>query len=133
MRRFLSIAVLILIVFLGFFIYWNFYNSYSTGEREGKLFKFSLKGNVFKTYEAEMLLPGSRAGSTGFQNNFFYFSVTNDSIAKVLMNAEGKDITVHYTQYRMSLPWRGDNYNDKNSDKGQYIADQLISVKESTY
>ncbi len=133
MQKFLRLAFLILIVVLGFTFYWNYFNVYSEGERVGKLFKFSLKGNIFKTYEAEMLMPGSKAGSTGFQNNFFYFSVPNDSLAKVLMSAQGKEVTIHYQQFRHSLPWRGDNYNDKNSDKGQYIADKLIMMKDATY
>ncbi len=133
MRKFLNIGLILLMVSLLFAFYWNYFNVYSEGERVGKLFKVSLKGNVFKTYEAEMLMPGSKIGTQGFQNNFFYFSIPSDSLAKVLMNSQGKQVSIHYVQFRNSLPWRGDNYNEKNTDKGQYIADKLIAVKDTDF
>ncbi len=133
MRKILNIVFIAVFVILAFTIYWNYYNVYSEGDRVGKLLKVSLKGNIFKTYEAEMLQPGSKAGSTGFQNNFFYFSIPNDSLAKTFTDAQGKEITLHYVQYRNSLPWRGDNYNDRNADKGQYITTQLIKVANPSF
>lgn len=129
MRKFLNRALFILVVLLGLAFYWFYYNVYSDGQRNGTLVKFSRKGDIFKTYEGQILLPGSSPNKAGFNNNYFYFSVDNDSVANILMNAEGKDVTVHYKQYRKSLPWRGFNYNGQNSDNGQYIADKLISVQ----
>ncbi len=131
-RKFLWGFTLITLVLLGLFGYWFYYNSKSDGTRVGKLFKFSRKGDVFKTFEGEMLLPGSRLGSGGFQNNFFYFSVTNDSIAAMLEKSQGKEVEVHYTQYRKNLPWRGENNDAKNQENGQYIVDKVTAVREAT-
>jgi hypothetical protein len=38
----------------------------------------------------------------------FYFSVRSDSIATLLKNLQDQCVQVSYTQYRASLPWRGD-------------------------
>jgi hypothetical protein len=47
----------------------------------------------------------------------FLFSVSDISLASKLNNALGKNIKVHYVQYRKCLPWRGENYNVKNNEK----------------
>ena len=51
MKRILLIVLGLLLVGVGY-TYWNYYNSFSDGYREGMLYKFSRKGNFFKTYEA---------------------------------------------------------------------------------
>ena len=35
-----------------------------------------------------------------------------------------------YTQYRRSLPWRGDNYSNDNQARGQYMVDGISDVKD---
>jgi hypothetical protein len=131
-RRFLWRFLLFSILIIAAMVYWFYYNSKSDGTRVGKLFKFSRKGDIFKTFEGEILLPGSRLGSGGFQNNFFYFSVTNDSIARMLEKSQGKEIEVHYIQYRKNLPWRGENNDSKNQESGQYIVDKVTAIREAS-
>jgi hypothetical protein len=134
MRKFLTYLVIILLIAGIGMGYWFYYNDYSDGTRVGKLYKFSHKGNIFKTYEGEMMLPGFKSVQPGAINaNFFYFSVTDKAIADTLDKVQGKEIEIHYTQYRKSLPWRGDNYDDKNSDRGQYIVDKIIAVREPSF
>ena len=95
----------ILLILAGIFsIYWFFFNSYSNGERTGILIKITHKGNVFKTDEGEMWLSCRQMTNP----EKFFFSVTNDSITTVLKNLQDECIQVTYTQYRASLPWRGD-------------------------
>ena len=102
--------------------------------REGYFQKFSRKGNIFKTYEGEFVLEGfgTRGAQRGnnFSANYFYFSVIDEQIADSLEKSIGKMVKVHYTQYLRSLPWRGDNYNAKNQEKGQYIVDRIELVTE---
>ncbi len=95
--------------FISFLVYWNYYNTYSEGNRSGILQKFSKKGNIFKTYEGELIMSSitSTSNSTLASEKFF-FSVNDDSIAKVLFNLEGKRVTLHYEQKRGHLPWNGD-------------------------
>ncbi len=87
-----------------FCIYWFFYNSYSNGERTGILIKITHKGNLFKTDEGEMWLSCRQMTNP----EKFYFSVTNDSIYVTLKNLQDECVQLTYTQYRASLPWRGD-------------------------
>jgi len=126
--RFLSIFLLFLFLCLGGFIYWNYFFVYSDGYREGVLNKFSTKGTLFKTNEGELLMPGVVPTMNQLSNNFFYFSSVDPEVTKDLNDAIGKKIKVHYKQFNSSLPWRGDAYEEKNKDKGQYIVDRVEIV-----
>jgi hypothetical protein len=134
MRKTIFIIILILLVVSTSYVYWFYYRSYSDGFREGYFQKFSRKGNLFKTYEGELVLEGfgSRGlpKGTNFSANYFCFSVVDEKIADSLENCIGKTIKVHYTQYLRSLPWRGDNNDVKNQEKGQYIVDRIALVTE---
>jgi hypothetical protein len=89
---------------LAFCVYWFFFNSYSKGERTGVLIKISHKGNIFKTNEGEMWLSCRQMTNP----EKFFFSVKSDSIATLLKNLQDQCLQITYTQYRASLPWRGD-------------------------
>lgn len=114
-------------------MWFYYYNIYSEGSRYGMLKKFSRKGNIFKTYEGEIvILDLFSNGMKGSSSNTFYFSVADPKVANdlqaILDNGESKFITVHYLQYRKNLPWRGENYNGRNGDEnvGQYIVDKVV-------
>ncbi len=112
MRKFLTWGVVILIVILPLLIYWSYFNTYSEGNRSGTLQKFSKKGNIFKTYEGELIMSSiASTNNVTLASEKFYFSVRKDSIAKTMFDLEGKHVTVHYEQKRNHLPWFGDtNY-----------------------
>lgn len=132
MRKIIVFTVLALLLIIGGYIYWNYYKSYDDGRREGVLYSFSRKGDIFKTYEGVILQPGLRsARSGGLNTNEFHFSVTDEGVADSLQRCLGKQILVHYNQYRKSLPWRGENNNNDNKEKGQYIVDNILAVKEA--
>ena len=132
MKKFIFLFVLLLILFATGYVYWFYYNAYSDGSRDGLLIKCSRKGNIFKTYEGEMIQPGLRSVQGGSINsNNFYFSVTDIALADSLDKVSSKTVKVHYIQYRKSLPWRGDNYNGRNQENGQYIVDRIISVSDT--
>lgn len=116
-RKFMRWFFFLLILCLGAFGYWKYFYTYSDGYRSGLLQKFSHKGNVFKTYEGELIMSSvtSTAG-VGIASEKFFFSVTNDSIAKALQSYEGKKVRLHYEQKNGTLPWRGES---------QYIVDGL--------
>ncbi len=112
MKKVLLWGSLIILIVLSFLVYWRYYNTYSEGNRSGTLQKFSKKGNVFKTYEGELIMSSiTSTSSTTIASEKFYFSVKDDSIANVLFNLEGKHVTLHYEQKRSHLPWNGEtNY-----------------------
>lgn len=105
-RRFLFILVVVLLM-LG---YWKFFITYSDGYRSGLLQKLSHKGNIFKTYEGELVQRSIVSTSNvGIASEKFYFSVTIDSVAKAMENFEGKNVKLHYKQKNGTLPWRGES------------------------
>ncbi|HVM87775.1 MAG TPA: hypothetical protein VMT76_06270 [Puia sp.] len=117
MKKFLGITIIILLVCLSAFVYWRYYFTYSEGNRTGLLQKFSRKGNIFKTYEGELILSSIQSSSgVGIASEKFLFSVADDSLASKMMNFEGKKVTVHYQQKNATLPWRGDS---------EYIVDKV--------
>ncbi len=134
MGKTIFFVVLLLIVGIGGFVYWNYYNGYSEGTREGMVQKFSRKGSVFKTWEGEMQQQGFGQRGGNFTSKVFYFSVTNDAVADSLEHgAQGKIVRLHYVQYRRSLAWRGDNYNGRNEERGQYVVDRIEEVRQPQY
>ena len=124
MRRAIFLVVLLLLLSALGYLYWYYYNPYSEGTRVGLLQKFSRKGNLFKTYEGELLQEGFGGRNGNLAAQYFYFSVDEDATAAQLEKLQGQFLKVHYIQYRRSLPWRGDNANNRNSEQGQYIVDK---------
>lgn len=104
-KRNFRLFVFVMILVLGFLVYWFYFNVYSNGERKGTLIKITHKGNVFKTDEGEMWLSCRNT----INAEKFFFSVTNDSIALVLKNLQDECVQLTYVQYRAVLPWRGDS------------------------
>jgi len=104
-----SIALILLLVIAGF-VYWRYYFTYSEGERFGLLQKFSHKGNLFKTYEGEMILSSVQSNANvPIASEKFFFSVTEKPVAEQLMKFQGRHVTVHYKQKKATLPWRGES------------------------
>ena len=108
--RVLGIILLLIMLVLGGYFYWKYYFTYSSGNRYGLLQKFSNKGNVFKTYEGEMILSSVRSNvNVPLASEKFFFSVTKKRIADQLMNLQGRNISVHYREKNGSLAWRGES------------------------
>ena len=109
LKKVLIWAGILLVAVLSFMIYWNFYNTYSEGNRAGILQKFSKKGSMFKTYEGELIMSSiTSTGNSTIASEKFFFSVKDESVAKELFSLEGKDVTLRYEQKRAHFPWSGD-------------------------
>ncbi len=133
MRKLTIISILVILISVTGYVYWFYYNTFSEGYKEGVLQKIERRGNLFKTYEGELLQVGF-AGNLSVSNSaVFYFSVDDEAIADTLQQSLGKTVRLHYVQYRRSLPWRGDNYNiykRNNNGKGQEIADEVKVIRQ---
>lgn len=112
MRKILPITIIFVLLILGGLFYWKYMFTYSDGNRTGLLQKFSRRGNMFKTYEGELVLSSLVGNnSTSFSSEKFFFSVDDEAVAKKLMNFEGQRVTLHYQEKKGTLFWRGDtNY-----------------------
>lgn len=115
--KFLRWLIFIAVVVLSVAIWWKYFYTYSEGYRSGLLQKLSHKGNIFKTYEGE-LVQRSIVSTTGvgIASEKFYFSVEIDSVAKAMENLEGKNVRLHYEQKNGTLIWRGES---------EYIVDKV--------
>lgn len=116
--KFIFFTLLIVALLGGGFVYWKYFYNYSDGFRSGLLQKLSHKGNVFKTYEGELVMSSVQSTSNvAIASEKFFFSVANDSLAKTMMNLEGRKVRVHYQQKNGTLPWRGES---------QYLVDGFV-------
>ena len=133
MRRITSFAVFILLIIVAAYAYWYYFRPYSDGTRVGLLQKVSHKGDFFKTYEGELMQEGFGTGAGGrVSAQRFLFTAKDDAVAANLDKLQGQYIKVHYTQYRRSLPWRGESYGLQNDERGQYIVDEVEAQSTQT-
>jgi hypothetical protein len=108
-KVFLWLVTLAIIV-IGIFVYWKYFYIYSDGYRAGLLQKFSHKGNIFKTYEGEIILSSvTSTNNVALASEKFYFSVTDKSLASLLDTLQGQFVIVHYVQRNGVVFWRGDS------------------------
>ena len=108
-RKYLYLALAVFILIIGIWIYISYFFTYSDGYRAGMLQKFSRKGNIFKTYEGEMILSSVQSNkNVSIASEKFLFSVADKEVALQLEKMQGKAVVVHYTQKNNTLPWRGD-------------------------
>lgn len=120
-RKFVTWTVIILLAVAGLIIYWKYYNVFGEGVKSGELNYVVKKGNIFKTFEGKLIQSGLRSKAVGSVQSYeFQFSVTDDSIANVLMTNSGSYFDLHYKEYRSSIPWRGFT---------PFIVDKIISMK----
>ena len=110
MKRVIIWFAIILVVFLGLFIYWKYFYTYSEGYRAGLLQKFSYRGTIFKTYEGEIILSTiTSTKDVTLASEKFFFTVADENVAKKFSELEGRLIVVHYTEKKGRLFWRGDS------------------------
>src|ERR1700694_4394604 len=94
---FLLLLVIVLPVCLFAACVWiTLHFSYSTGQRAGYVQKISKKGWLCKTWEGELAM----ANLPGTMPQIFSFTVRNDSIAKVIEQNAGKQVSLTYDQHR---------------------------------
>jgi uncharacterized protein involved in outer membrane biogenesis len=109
LRKYLYISLTLFILIVAAYIYWSFFFTFSDGYRAGLLQKFSRKGNIFKTYEGEMILSSVQSNkNVALASEKFVFSVADHDVALQLEQMQGKNVVVHYTEKNNTLPWRGD-------------------------
>ena len=120
-----TIIIIALLAFAGWFAF-HFYFVFGEGVKAGELNRIVYKGIIFKTYEGKVIQAGfsSNGKASGVQSNEFVFSVDDEEIANELMyNCSGKNVELHYKEYRGALPWRG---------REKFIVDRIVNVSPVT-
>ncbi|MDQ6872162.1 MAG: hypothetical protein M3037_09155 [Gemmatimonadota bacterium] len=99
-RRTLLVVLLVLVlipaVIIVLWIWVSLGYTYSSGQRAGYVQKISKKGWICKTWEGELAM----ANLPGSMPQIFAFTVRNDSIAKVIEQNAGKQVSLTYDQHR---------------------------------
>jgi hypothetical protein len=109
-RKIMRWTLTILIIFLAIFIYWKYFYTYSEGYRAGLLQKFSSKGNIFKTYEGEMILSSVASNrDVALASEKFLFTMINKDLVRTFDTIQGEMVIVHYREKNGRLFWRGDS------------------------
>lgn len=122
-RKFIALAIAVVIIALGLFFYIRYYYVFGEGVKSGQLNYVVYKGVVFKTYEGKLIQSGFRGSQPGaIQSYEFEFSVTDKAIAERLMRAGGKNVELHYKEYFKPVPWRG---------YSAYIVDSIVSIRNA--
>jgi hypothetical protein len=117
MRKYMFRIIILVIIVAGLMVYWEYSFTYSDGYRAGLLQKFSHKGNIFKTYEGEMILSSVQSNANvAIASEKFLFSVIDKNLASQIDRLQGENIVVHYEQKNSTLPWRGES---------EYIVDSV--------
>lgn len=123
MKKGLWITVIIFLLILTGLGFYKFYFVFGEGVKAGELNYMVRKGVIFKTYEGKLIQSGFRSAGkvrgTAIQSYEFEFSVEDEEIAKKLMYSSGKDMELHYKEYKGALPWRGFS---------RYVVDGIISI-----
>ncbi|MBW8331546.1 MAG: hypothetical protein K0M40_05990 [Prolixibacteraceae bacterium] len=120
MRKFFLGIILLIVIISGPFIYVKYFYTYSEGYRAGLLQKFSKKGNLFKTYEGEMILSSVVGNqNVAIASEKFFFSVTDEKVANHLDTIQGQMVIVHYNQKNGALFWNGES---------EYIVDSVKPI-----
>ena len=121
-KKFMKIVAVIAIVFISCIIWWKYYFVFGEGVKSGELNYLVKKGNIFKTYEGKLIQSGFRSKTVGTVQSYeFEFSVSDDSIASVLMLNSGNYFDLHYKEYKGTIPWRG---------YSTFMVDKILSMKK---
>jgi len=122
MKRIISLSVIGLLLFLAVFFYVRYCFVFGEGVKAGNLNFIVHKGLVFKTWEGKVIQTGIKTYTPGaIQSNEFEFSVSNDSIAKVLELNSGNFVELRYKEYFHALPWRGNS---------KYVVSGIVNIGE---
>jgi hypothetical protein len=122
MKKFLRIFVVVVALGLVLFFFFHYYFVFGRGVKAGVLNYVVEKGYIFKTYEGELIQTGIKSlAPNSMQSNEFTFSIADAVVAKKLMLSSGKEVQLHYEEYKGTVPWRG---------YSEFVVDSIISISE---
>jgi hypothetical protein len=122
MKKFLGIALAVIVVGLIIFVWMHYFYVFGRGMKAGELNYVVEKGWIFKTYEGKLIQAGLRSKAPGTVQSYeFEFSVADPAIANKLMVNSGQQVLLHYREYGGAIPWRG--YSN-------FIVDSIVKITE---
>jgi len=123
MKKAITTGIVVLLLVAAIIFWWRHYFVFGEGVKAGDLNYLVRKGYIFKTWEGKLIQTGFKTPTPGaIQSNEFEFSITNDSIARVLERESGKFVELRYKEYIAPLPWRG---------MSRYVVIEILDIKDS--
>lgn len=120
MKKILGIVVAAIVLGVGLWVWAHYFYVFGEGVKAGTLNYVVKKGYIFKTYEGEMILTGFQTkGLTTMGSNEFLFSISDPALARKLMVNSGKEMQLHYNEYKGAVAWRG---------YSQFVVDSVVSI-----
>src|SRR5258708_4481159 len=108
MKKFLNIAVTVIVVGLIVFIGIRYFFVFGEGVKAGELNYVVKKGFLFKTYEGKLIQNGLRSKAPNTVQSYeFVFSVSDEAVAQKLMVNSGRNAGRYYKEYIGCVPWGG--------------------------
>ena len=101
---------LILFAIAGTAFYIRYFVPYTSDTlTSGYIVLVEKRGIFFKTYEGEMISESMLADTAKVYSRDFYFSIPDDSLARVVQSYQGtgRRVTLTTQKYYGILPWRG--------------------------
>ena len=125
LKKWLRNILVALFIVLAIFIYFRYFFVFGTGVKTGQLNYVVHKGYIFKTYEGKLIQAGfnnssSHSSQSVVQSNQFEFSIQDNVVADSLMRCGGREVELHYKEYKAAIPWRG--YSN-------FVVDKIVAVK----
>lgn len=111
-KRFMLWVIAILILGVGIWSYFNYFNAYIIdAQKIGYISSVEKRGVIFKTYEGKLTEEYTNQNGTQIIPKDFEFTFSDSELAEKAMNLQGtgKRIKVRYRKYNDTLPWRGDS------------------------
>jgi hypothetical protein len=122
MKKFLRIALVVVIAGLLVFIAIRYFFVFGEGVKAGELNYIVKKGYLFKTYEGKLIQNGLRSKAPNTVQSYeFEFSVSDEKVAQKLMLSSGKNVELHYKEYLGSIPWRG---------YSEFVVDSIVAIAD---
>lgn len=94
--KILLVILLVPAMVIALWIWVSLGYTYSSGDRAGYVQKISKKGWICKTWEGEL----AQANLPGTMPQIFTFTVRSDSIAQIVEQNAGKQVSLHYEEHR---------------------------------
>ena len=111
LKLLLALIILAMIAFLGWWMWQHYFHPYRISQEKGWIMKVSNEGQLFKTFEGEMISEGYIEDTLVAMHSDFSFSIPSDSLAREAMrwSQNGQRVVLTYDEFKGTVLWRGNS------------------------
>lgn len=111
LKLLLALIIIAMVAFLGWWMWQHYFHPYRVSQEKGWIMKVSNEGQLFKTFEGEMISEGYVEDTLVAMHTDFSFSIPNDSLAREAMrwSQNGQRVVLTYDEFKGTVLWRGNS------------------------